>query len=937
MKKDQRKRMVSGQTKPLLTIFPNNAYWKDCVKGMKQYPDQYFDLAVVDPQYGINSKNGDGSTKLKGRLNSGSGKLKNRILNRSEIDWDNQIPTKEYFDELFRVSKNQIIWGGNYFDLPPTRGVIVWDKKQPWENFSQFEYAWTSFDCPAKMFRYSSRSRPNRESKIHPTQKPIALYDFCFRNFAKKGMKILDTHLGSGSIRISAYKADLEFVGFETNKKHFDDQEERFNDFKKLDMKQSAPQKAKQLILIPGKPPMSIGKLETAQEGGKIDKSIFKLFGPFLATKDLKINEAFEGVFFQEGSITATNQAIVLHVVTETEHRGIFKPNGKEVIAGMFDFSTTIMKALRSNAIRHVVDIVKLDNYLNGIIPELESVRPPVLFVAYKNEVVVFNPLYLKRITETLLSQGLESADFYFRDDKTVETNALVVVSQFEMGAAYMMFMPMRMEADNYKAVASQGIAYKNPQSQKELKGFFSFEKNALVNSIGEPIQDSSYPILPQPEKPKLKAKSTNKTYQTTMNKDIQWVKETIAPLNPNQVPDPLKSTYEFIKKFSSGFTDYSLIENSPKSMENVANFRKVYEKTMADNAPKPKSQATPKPVKAEKPKRKATAKGRTLKEKGMQARAKVKAAKVSRKATAKPRGKTLKVGAYVMRNPNEPIYGVIKQLEKNRATVEFDGGVVSLLDFSEFTPVSAAEYNSVTRRSTKATSTPKKSVKKAKQKAKDSAKIKKAKASQKATAKPLPKKAQPTGSTTTVKAEAMSKPKTTAKATASDKPKTEKKLKGPTAAEKAVEKAKDKLKAIKAENAKYEKRINMDSDMLTSFVEMINKYEQSHKGLGALPMALSNEIKKETALNTLYKRVINRNIKAFKALENKVKKTNELPPKLANQFLVLYDSLNGLKLKQVAKRTVKPTKSTTAAKKTASTTKKSTPKKKGFFARLFS
>ncbi len=694
-------------------------------------------------------------------------------------------------------------------------------------------------------------------------------------------------------------------------------------------MKKQQQNNAKQLIFNPGNPRLSIGKLEADQEGTKIDKSIFELFKPFLATKDLKINEAFEGVFFQEGSITATNQAIVLHVVTETEHRGIFKPNGKEVIASMFDFSATIMKALRSNAIRNVVDVVKLDAYLNNIIPELESVRPPVLFVAYKNEVVVYNPLYLKRITETLLSQGLESADFYFRDDKTVETNALVVVSQFEMCAGYMMFMPMRMEADNYKAVASQGIAYKNPQSKKELKGFFSFEKNALVNSKGEPIQDSSSPILPQPEKPKLKSKSTNKTYQTTMNKDIQWVKETIAPLNPNQVPDSLKSPYEFIKKFSSGFTDYSLIENSPKSMENVVNFRKVYEKIMADNAPKPKSQATPKPAKAEKPKRKATAKGRAIKEKGMQARAKVKAAKVSRKATAKPRGKTLKVGAYVMRNPNEPIYGVIKQLEKNRATVEFDGGVVSLLDFSEFTPVSAAEYNSVTRRSTKATAKVKKSGKKAKSKAKANAKIKKAKASQKANAKPRPKKEQPVAATTAKKTEA--KAKTTAK------PKAEKKPKGPTAAEKAIEKAKDKLKAIKAENAKYEKRIKMDSDMLTSFVEMINKYEQSHKGLGALPTALSNEIKKETALNTLYKRVINRNIKAFKALENKVKKTNELPPKLENQFLVLYDSLNGLKLKQVAKRTVKPKKSKAAAKKSASTTKKSPPKKKGFFARLFS
>jgi site-specific DNA-methyltransferase (adenine-specific) len=123
------------------------------MEAMKQFPDNAFDLAVVDPPYGIgadNFKNGAGASKdggklystavkMKNRLNTGSGKLKNRLLNQSDCSWDSEPPQKEYFNELFRVSKNQIIWGGNYFDLPPTRGIIVWDKVQPWENFSQVE------------------------------------------------------------------------------------------------------------------------------------------------------------------------------------------------------------------------------------------------------------------------------------------------------------------------------------------------------------------------------------------------------------------------------------------------------------------------------------------------------------------------------------------------------------------------------------------------------------------------------------------------------------------------------------------------------------------------------------------------------------------------------------------------------------------------------
>ena len=181
---------------------------------MKDIPNKFFDLAVVDPPYGIPK------TSTHGR-----GMLKNRILNRDDIHrWD-VAPKPEYFEELFRVSKNQIIWGGNYFSLPPTRCVLVWDKAQPWENFSQVEIAWTSFSHPAKLFHYDNRYG----GKIHPTQKPIALYSWIFKRFAKEGMKVLDTHLGSQSSRIAAYFAGLDFYGCEIDEGYYDSGCRRFH------------------------------------------------------------------------------------------------------------------------------------------------------------------------------------------------------------------------------------------------------------------------------------------------------------------------------------------------------------------------------------------------------------------------------------------------------------------------------------------------------------------------------------------------------------------------------------------------------------------------------------------------------------------------------------------------------------------------------------
>ena len=194
----------------------SEVYNVDCMEYMRSLPDKSFDLAIVDPPYGM---------KEHGAQNGGKGKMKNRAYNNGCIDkWDIS-PRKEYFDELFRVSINQIIWGGNYFNLPPTRCIIGWDKMQPFPNFSQIEIAWTSFNGPAKLFRYDNRTG----GKIHPTQKPVDLYAWILKNYAKEGNKILDTHLGSGSSRIAAYKLGFDFVGCEIDKEYFDKSVERFN------------------------------------------------------------------------------------------------------------------------------------------------------------------------------------------------------------------------------------------------------------------------------------------------------------------------------------------------------------------------------------------------------------------------------------------------------------------------------------------------------------------------------------------------------------------------------------------------------------------------------------------------------------------------------------------------------------------------------------
>jgi len=173
----------------------------DCMDIVKTIADGQFELAIVDPPYGLPKSS-----------SQGSGKLKDRVLNRGHMDWDIP-PTEIYFQELMRVSKNQIIWGGNYFSLRPTRGIICWDKVQPFENFSQIEYAWTSFNTVARLFRFDNRTG----EKIHPTQKPVELYKWLLVKYAKRGDKILDTHSGSGSICIACHDYGFELTAIEKN------------------------------------------------------------------------------------------------------------------------------------------------------------------------------------------------------------------------------------------------------------------------------------------------------------------------------------------------------------------------------------------------------------------------------------------------------------------------------------------------------------------------------------------------------------------------------------------------------------------------------------------------------------------------------------------------------------------------------------------------
>jgi site-specific DNA-methyltransferase (adenine-specific) len=208
----------------------NVVHLLDNMVGMDGTPDKYYDLAVVDPEYGI------GYSSLVGVKKESDG-----WKSRKAKEWDNVPPPPEYFTELFRVSKNQIIFGGNYFDLPPTRCFLIWDKVQRIDQ-ADCELAWTSFSSSARIFTYARgndsgfapklKGDDKKWANMHPTQKPVALYDWIYKNYLPNGGKVLDTHIGSGSSRISAYKrGNVDFTGYEIDPDYWNDQDARFREF----------------------------------------------------------------------------------------------------------------------------------------------------------------------------------------------------------------------------------------------------------------------------------------------------------------------------------------------------------------------------------------------------------------------------------------------------------------------------------------------------------------------------------------------------------------------------------------------------------------------------------------------------------------------------------------------------------------------------------
>tara|TARA_Y100000401_G_scaffold109368_1_gene105526 strand:+ start:361 stop:993 length:633 start_codon:yes stop_codon:yes gene_type:complete len=192
-----------------------NIYNKDCLEAMKSMKDNQFDLAIVDPPYGIKSK-----------ISSGAGMMRKYVDKTKKINWDNNLPSSKYFIELFRVSKNQIIWGGNYFldYLKSTSCFVVWDKQNGTNNMADCELAWTSFKSSVRMYRghiFKGIGCTNYKP-IHPTQKPVKLYEWLLMNYAKVGDKILDTHLGSGSIAIACHNLGYDLEGYELDKEYYD-------------------------------------------------------------------------------------------------------------------------------------------------------------------------------------------------------------------------------------------------------------------------------------------------------------------------------------------------------------------------------------------------------------------------------------------------------------------------------------------------------------------------------------------------------------------------------------------------------------------------------------------------------------------------------------------------------------------------------------------
>ena len=208
-------------------------YNMDCMRGMAEFPDKYFDLAIVDPVYGGVTKGGYMTRKTDQHV--GTGVAISKAYHNGLWSQDKTGP--EYFKELIRVSKNQIVWGGNYFanSLPESQGWIVWDKEKPeGVKFADCELAWTSFNRATRMFHFMwngmlQGDMSNKETRIHPTQKPVRLYEWILSNYAKPGDIILDTHVGSGSSLIACVNMNYKYVGFELDEVYFNLARERID------------------------------------------------------------------------------------------------------------------------------------------------------------------------------------------------------------------------------------------------------------------------------------------------------------------------------------------------------------------------------------------------------------------------------------------------------------------------------------------------------------------------------------------------------------------------------------------------------------------------------------------------------------------------------------------------------------------------------------
>ena len=192
---------------------------EDCMIGMARYPDKHFDLAIVDPPYGIDRY----------KKNDGGNSKKIRCFGDKDKNWNNEKPSDKYFEELFRISKSQIIWGANNFTLPTSEYFIIWDKQQMMPSFARCEMAWTNRKVPAKIYAHRSQDK----NRIHPTQKPVALYKWLLTNYAKPGDLILDTHVGSASSLIACHDLGFSAVGFEIDEEYYRISRERLENHMK--------------------------------------------------------------------------------------------------------------------------------------------------------------------------------------------------------------------------------------------------------------------------------------------------------------------------------------------------------------------------------------------------------------------------------------------------------------------------------------------------------------------------------------------------------------------------------------------------------------------------------------------------------------------------------------------------------------------------------